>query len=284
MPPLGLNELLPVALGLLADERPQILVELLHPIGVLGHLDLDLVIGRVVVAQQVGSLGAQLEDLLEHLDVARAGAPLVLDPDLMPGRLVVAVVHDGDELRIGHAHEIDVARALQRRVLEPLVGHARELLARQRHARGVLADVLLELNAQVGELLLDGLELLALLRRKGHAGPAEVAKHVLQHPLLLAPDPRLGVGEGANGAVEVLVRLQVDEPVGHVLLGPLAGGPLLGIGRDVRHEHHHVRVELEAGEHVVQRADRVGERALAIGDRHDVRDGRVGPQQRLARG
>ena len=57
---------------------------------------------------------------------------------------VVAEIQQRIELRIVHPHEIQ--SPVPRLRLQPVVGHALEFLAGQRHAGLVVADVLLELD------------------------------------------------------------------------------------------------------------------------------------------
>ena len=64
--------------------------------GVFGHLDFGLVIGPGLVAELVGDVVAQRQNLFEQRDVLGAGQVVVLDDQLLARLLAFGVVHHAD--------------------------------------------------------------------------------------------------------------------------------------------------------------------------------------------
>ena len=81
----------------------------------------------------------------------------------------------------------------------------------------------------------------------------EIAQHLGQESFRFAIERRIGVGERAQGAVDVFSFEEIDLPVGHLLFGRLSGCPLFGPRRNVRHELRPGRFAIQPHQQVVQR-------------------------------
>ena len=271
--PLGFDEFTVISARLLTDERSQVVVERHHVVGVLRHLDFDLVVSGMRVAEHAGDLGAKGQNLFESLDILRATASFEREPGLLACGLDITEVLDRQELRVGHIDEVDAVRLVE--LTEVVLGQAREFLAREHDARVVLTNGFVELDGERREFLLHRCELVTMLLRQVHSGAAIVAERVLEEPLSLTGQARVRVGVGANGVEDVFVLGEIDEPVAHVLTRTLSVGADGRIRRDVRHELHHVRIELELGDQVIERPDGGVEGVLARRGVDDRRHGRL---------
>ena len=98
-----------IPLSLDTHKRTELVIEIHDGRGVLAHPNFGFVIGWMRVAEQFGRVMPKLDDLFDHGDVLLPGPPLVRQPNLLPRRFILAIVHDRQELGIRHADQIDIA-------------------------------------------------------------------------------------------------------------------------------------------------------------------------------
>ena len=115
--------------------------------GVLGHLDFDLVIGPGLVAELVGNVVAQGQDLLQQRDVVRAGQVVVLGDQPLARFLAFGVVHHADVMPGDVRHDgVFVGAGLDLR--QEALGHAFQFGLGELHGLLGLRDVGLVIGRQ----------------------------------------------------------------------------------------------------------------------------------------
>mmetsp|Transcript_13080 Transcript_13080/g.36738 ORF Transcript_13080/g.36738 Transcript_13080/m.36738 type:complete len:353 (-) Transcript_13080:454-1512(-) len=236
--------------------HPQLLEELLRLVEVR-HLRGEGDVSVAGVAQKLGHLLSELQDPVDHwgvVDVPGAGPAQVSLVGLLPQGPVLGVQHHWE---VRWDVQGEHPRALLRRA--PLValgdgglrgegeGRGRESVHlslvgdRLHEGLGPVQHVVAELGGELGELLLDLVELLLVVPLQGHASELRVPQ-VLQHDPLPGLREGLPLGSLLNGLEAAVQGLALREPQGEgdlLWLHLLHGVPkLLGVAHGLEVGHH----------------------------------------------
>ncbi len=200
------------------------------------HLDLGVVVGPRVVAEQVGGLATHRQQVLEHLVVGRPGDVAGHEGQLAAGLAVGAEGGEGDQVGVVGGDR-DQAVVLGRVGDAVVVGEPGEPLGREPDRADVVADVATELLGQLQALLAELAQPVAGGLVAVDAGPTEVAQRVVEHPTGIAVEP--GGVERVEDGEQVEVLAQLGDVLLHLLaelVGPVAHrGVGVHLGPEVRH-------------------------------------------------
>ena len=190
------------------------------------------------MAQQHRNAATKVERLVQQRPVGGDRLVPVLEEELSAQVAIVRLLQERVHLGVVEADPVGALPLARREALDVGVGQAGELLARDVDPVAVLVQVALEGDLHLDEAGAQPFQLRALVGAELVAGATEVAQPVLQQPSALAlQGPRLiGVGEGANGVVQVGAEDDRHAPLVDPLLGLVAGVAHGGIGVDLAHE------------------------------------------------
>ena len=217
---LGLPQLGDVAQLALGEHGLHLVEEPLRVDGALGHATAQHEVGVALEAEQLRVFAPQLRDLAQQLEVGVAAQRRAGAPHALAGGALLGALQHGKVDRVVEAEQ-HVPFGVARRVLPHGLRHAGQLFRRERHLGRVVAQVLLELLAEVGDAVVDLLGAGTLVGRQADAGVLEALDGRLA---VLAVD-RVDRLHRARGAVQLLVlahRRRELLPAQHAGLGGVA--------------------------------------------------------------
>ena len=149
-------------------------------LAVADHLDLGVVVGPRVVAEQLRGLAAHRQQVLEHLVVGGPGDVVLRQRQLVAGLGVGAEGDERDQVGVvgGDGDEAVLVGGVGGAVV---LGQAGQPLGRDPDRADVVADVATEVLRQLDALLAERAEPVAGGVVTVDAGAAEVAQRVLEH-------------------------------------------------------------------------------------------------------
>ncbi len=198
------------------------------------HLDLGVVVGPRPVAQQVGRLAPHRQQVLEDLVVGGPGDVVGSEAQLAAGVRVGTERREGDQVGIvgGDPHQTVVAGRVRRAVV---VGQAGQPLGGDPDRADVVADVAAEVLGERDPELAELAQPVAGGVVAVHAGAAEVAQRVVEHPARAGVESAVGARvESVEDGEQVAVLAQLGDVLLDLLaqlVGPVAHG---GIGVHLR--------------------------------------------------
>ncbi len=202
---LQLAQVLEVARLHVADRVPHAVEERVDGLRVAGHLAAKRIRREVGIAVQAGQLAPQLHRLVEQRQVLRPALVRHRHPVALARVGVRRLLHEREVRGIRQRHHVvaGVVALLRRQVRLGQSGH---LVRMERDRRRVVADVLVEGDAERRQPIVDRLRAFALVERQRDAGVLEV----VEQPLAVFPLDRVGRLRVLHARVEAFALEQLD--------------------------------------------------------------------------
>ena len=248
-------------------------VELLHRLGPLRHLDLHGVVRPGRVPEQPGDLQADGHGLLEQGPVGVGGPVPELVLQVAAGVAIGGLLHERDVVGIVHRHPVPaVLGGLQ--PVEVTVGEAVEPGTLQLQPVLPLGEIAIEGDLQLYQPVLQPLQLGAGVVVELVPGAPEVTQPVVEQPAAGAFERGgpCGVGVGDQRLVDRAAEGQVGGPLVEAFLGLAGGDAHLRVRVHLRHEGPGAAGVPDHGDRPLEGGKRVGgvdggDQGVCLGDR-----------------